>query len=199
MTRRRALMAKVESGGGLPAEYQEVAYLRSDGVQYIDTGIVPSTYLNAMIDFSPANKKTYVFGSTNGAGNGYYGLNCYASLELYYGRGGLLSGSYNAGERMQITVDDLSWYKNGTLLHTFDPYTYTSNNSLWLFGLNHTTKHYAFCDIYRFKLWETDLLIDLIPCYRKADNKPGMYDLVSGNFFVNQRTNRDFYLGPDIN
>lgn len=38
---------------------------------------------------------------------------------------------------------------------------------------------------------------DLIPCYRKQDSKPGMYDLASDTFFVNQGS-REFDIGPDV-
>ena len=36
-----------------------------------------------------------------------------------------------------------------------------------------------------------------IPCRRKSDNKPGMYDTVSGEFFTNQGTG-EFICGPDV-
>lgn len=35
------------------------------------------------------------------------------------------------------------------------------------------------------------------PCYRKSDNKPGMYDIVSGQFFTNQGTG-EFLTGPVV-
>ena len=39
---------------------------------------------------------------------------------------------------------------------------------------------------------------DLVPCYRKSDNKPGMYDLVNNVFYTNQGGG-DFTVGPDVN
>jgi hypothetical protein len=37
----------------------------------------------------------------------------------------------------------------------------------------------------------------LIPCYRKADNVAGMYDLFSGEFYTNAGTG-EFIIGPDV-
>ena len=41
-------------------------------------------------------------------------------------------------------------------------------------------------------------IMHLIACVRKADNKPGMYDLVSRNFLVNKNTGKDFTPGDPI-
>jgi len=41
------------------------------------------------------------------------------------------------------------------------------------------------------------LLVDLVPCYRKSDNKPGMYDKVHNTFYTNVGTG-DFTVGPDV-
>lgn len=38
--------------------------------------------------------------------------------------------------------------------------------------------------------------IDLVPCYRKADNVPGFYDHVSGNFYTAEQGT--FTAGPDV-
>ena len=39
--------------------------------------------------------------------------------------------------------------------------------------------------------------IDLIPCYRKADNEPGLYDLINGIFYTNQGDGA-FTAGPNV-
>lgn len=38
---------------------------------------------------------------------------------------------------------------------------------------------------------------DFVPCYRKADSKPGMYDLISKTFFTNDG-NDDFSVGANV-
>ena len=48
------------------------------------------------------------------------------------------------------------------------------------------------------KIWEEDNLIrNLVPCYRKSDNKLGLYDIVNGKFYTNQGTG-EFTAGPDV-
>ncbi len=46
---------------------------------------------------------------------------------------------------------------------------------------------------------DNSLIRDFYPCYRKADSKPGMYDLANNVFYVNQRSGADFTVGQDIN
>jgi hypothetical protein len=52
----------------------------------------------------------------------------------------------------------------------------------------------------KFKLMDKDgkLKLNLIPVLRVADLKPGMYDLVSGQFFVNQGTGEFVFEMPNI-
>ena len=42
-----------------------------------------------------------------------------------------------------------------------------------------------------------DLKIDLIPCYRKSDNEPGMYDIINNEFYTNAGTGT-FDIGNDV-
>jgi hypothetical protein len=53
--------------------------------------------------------------------------------------------------------------------------------------------------MYNFKYYDDDgnnLLVDLVPCYRKSDNKPGMYDIVRNQLYTNQGSG-EFIVGPD--
>ena len=52
--------------------------------------------------------------------------------------------------------------------------------------------------IYEFKLYDNDILVrNFIPCYRKIDNVPGMYDVVNGVFYTNAGTD-EFITDPII-
>lgn len=52
--------------------------------------------------------------------------------------------------------------------------------------------------IYSCKIYQNDNLVrDLIPCYRKSDYKPGLYDLVNDVFYTNVGSG-EFYKGPDV-
>ena len=51
---------------------------------------------------------------------------------------------------------------------------------------------------YYFKFWRGGKLIgDFIPCYRKSDSEPGMYDFVTNTFFTNAGTGT-IGVGPDV-
>lgn len=41
-------------------------------------------------------------------------------------------------------------------------------------------------------------VLNLFPCYRKSDGKPGMYDIVNRRFYTNDGTG-EFIVGPDAN
>lgn len=54
--------------------------------------------------------------------------------------------------------------------------------------------------IFNFKLWDNDVLKrNFIPVKRNADNKPGMYDLVTDNFYSNASGTGDFTIGDIVN
>ena len=61
---------------------------------------------------------------------------------------------------------------------------------MYLFGLNtpneEVTKRALIGSIYYFKIWDNNKLVrNFVPCYRKKDNKAGMYDTVTKQFFTN--------------
>lgn len=54
------------------------------------------------------------------------------------------------------------------------------------------------CRMYYCKIWDKGALVrDFVPCYRKADNKPGMYDKVNDVFYTNDGSG-EFTLGPEV-
>lgn len=54
--------------------------------------------------------------------------------------------------------------------------------------------------IYGCKIYQgTNLIYDLVPCYRKNDLKPGLYDFANDYFHVNAASKGEFYKGPDVN
>lgn len=62
---------------------------------------------------------------------------------------------------------------------------------------NDTSKFYG--DVYEVEVFHQDSsVVHLIPCYRKADNVIGMYDLVSETFYTST-TSGTFIKGADVN
>lgn len=98
-------------------------------------------------------------------------------------------------------------------------YTYYSNyNNDGFFGINNTGKTiltdftgtkklYLFTYNFRGKNTQSiigkikscsitinnDIVRNFIPCYRKSDNKPGLYDTVTKEFYTNQGTGEFLY------
>lgn len=74
----------------------------------------------------------------------------------------------------------------------------------FLFGVNGkrdriSCEHRCTEKIYYFKYFDNTgkLMRHFVPCYRKSDNKPGMFELITQKFHVNQGGS-EFVLGPDI-
>ena len=61
---------------------------------------------------------------------------------------------------------------------------------IYLFSINTAGSFYtncALCKLYYFKIYENNVLQrDMIPCVRTNDNKAGLYDLISGVFYVDE-------------
>lgn len=202
--RRRAIMGIKKSR--LPKEYQEVEYLESTGTQYIDTRIVPNT--NTSMECEIAATQNTEQANWNGSvlkGNwGWFAVGDYGSdvgLVAFFSvnaRAGVVIPQDTYFHKYYISnglqkIDDI-------VEHNFvDLPSYMV--SIWLFrghntynGYTETKNKIKFGIIYE----GGEVVCNLVPCYRKSDNKPGMYDLVTKTFFTNQGTG-DFIVGADVN
>ena len=204
MTRRRALMAQVESSGRLPAEYQEVEYLESTGTQYIDTGIHtdPDIGIFAKLYTISTGNKSW-FGSNN---NTYASLilNAYSPTEIEYQYGNdywgrkTFANAVNSILEIHFTTDQQLIINDTVVVSNLRRITGRSSGSIHLF-VRSGGSAFVVGRAYTFKIYYgAAKVLDLIPCYRKMDSKPGMYDLVSGTFFTNQGTG-EFTVGADVN
>lgn len=188
---KKLLMLKAASGGGLPAEYQRVEYIESDGTQYIklsDEFITGVSY--TLVCQSENISSTQIF----------FGYSAYAGYWF-----GSKSGKYSISSKSFFNVsitdkvtaiitfsDKLYASINGTEVSE----AYTNNyNSLTLFGVRgNSTWYYSHVKIFSLK---ADGLYDLIPCYRKSDGEIGMYNAVTKEFLTNSGTGT-FIKGNDI-
>lgn len=206
--RRRILMGQSKGGPRLPKEYQEVEYLESTGTQYIDTGVLPTTYTQIEItysNFSSANSK--LFGRRRAenvynffvysTSNGKYGV-AYGSQ---YSETSVSVDSNKHTLRYNVIENSLScFYLDNILLKQYAVETIGGGlYPIVFFAFNRNgTIDYSNYKAYSFKITESGVDIhNYVPCYRKSDNEPGMYDLVSGQFFTNQGSG-EFIVGPEI-
>lgn len=186
---------KVHNKSGLPLGYQAVEYIESTGTQYIDTGIIPNvtTRVVAKIAFPEVTDTVLCWGSRS---SGTY----QSSLDQFYcGRTFALLWYYTAKTQIGICSD-----VNPNIFYDIDVtntrVTATATQSIYLFALNNlgTATTGSSSKIAKFKIYNNGVMVrDLISCKRKSDNAPGMYDLVSGQFFTNQGTGV-FIAGADV-
>lgn len=190
MLRRRLF----SNNGRLPNLYKEVAYISSSSGtgQFIDTGYTPVSGDEFYTEFMLINSAQYscIFSAgTTDTSQVILLLNSSIKAFIQY---------FTTGDAAQIAFE--------TIASIWSTYSIDSNGN---FSLNNITGTKAYnsalstdSNLYLFKRRNDSSLfsgrirkftitngnttkMDLVPCYRKTDNKPGMYDLVSGNFLVN--------------
>lgn len=213
----------------LPDEYQEVEYLSTDGYAYIDTGIKPSTRdkHEAVFDCQLTNSTGQVlFGSVLGAWNAT--VNSWMlfrphqsatinRVQLWYRLSGYTNRLFSSenhfvpGTKQQLLVEQTSDTAVRIKLNsTLDESITTRNDSIEGNQPNYFLLSYQKTDmtvpnnttmkIYRYKLSQNGVLVrDFIPCYRRSDNKPGMYDIVNKVFYSNAHSDGEFIVGADVN
>lgn len=203
MLRRRQLMAMQ---GELPSAYRRVAYLESSGTQYITTDVLPSNTLGYDCTFySKSNVTAYadygcIFGSRYASGDNDCQVTTFTTNDaVYVGtfRFGNTTG-YNAGI-IKETIQSIS-KRNSTFINATgdsiavrdNTWDGTKRKPMYLFLLNNNgtpAQGGLGCRIYVMRFYDGDVLThNFIPCVRKSDSKPGMYDIVSKAFYTNAGT-----------
>ncbi|NLT10684.1 MAG: hypothetical protein GXY08_14485 [Ruminococcus sp.] len=184
----------------LPKEYSRVEYLRSTGTQYINTGLRFDTSdysyeVDCVLDNENNNQMfgmKYAYDHAVTVWGGKYDI-CDSSSSI-------VETTISAGERCVFTIDKPSKTITAVSGSTVFSHTFTGDFSpgssvypVILFAYwtswSDTLSGYGKGKIYSFRFFKAGALaIDLVPCIRVTDGKPGMYDFVSGNFFTNSGT-----------
>ena len=196
--RRRAIMGIKKSR--LPSEYQEVEYLESTGEQYIDTGVFVSSTdsLHCKFRISSSNRYSMIYGCMLGNSKVRLAIQPGSAWFATWGNELTISSPLiNLNTDYTIEIINNTLYVNGTTRGQFTT-PFVGNNPLFVFGSNWDGgQRHLIGRIYEFYIGD---IINYTPCYRKSDNKPGMYDLVNDVFYVNanQSASQDFIVGPDV-
>ena len=189
--------------------YKFVEYLESTGSQYINTGISHFSVFGYEIEYQSTdivNMNTQynfdgIFG-VNGTGTNadikiwfnYANTdaihnNIYCKTPVFQAPAITLDTQYQSKHIVSIKNKNVSF--DGMELGTISNYgTPTKGASIHMFGVNNAGASSGFRSatrIYSLKLYDADdtLIADFRPCVRIEDNKPGMYDTVTKNFFTN--------------
>lgn len=187
----------------------ELEYIQSSGTQYINTGIVCATDMEAFIEVEfPEDPltETCLAGSGGGTGgtrmffgylkNGYFSYG-YKSTE----QTGLLSAVANTRYRIATSLTRYiqHYIINGDELYTgFDASSYTNGRNLYIFACN-TPKspyinYFASMKLYGFKLWKNNLLLkDYVPA-KDSNGVVCLYDKIEKTYTYNAGSG-DFIAG----
>ena len=181
----------------LPAEYQEVEYM--DFTPHCGYAVtIPQTF-SVEAKISPDNigsgsngQKTAFGYRVSSQSNADFEVRVLNGIAEYWTRPGVdssLSQSVSAGET--VIVRGMAYaYKTTAFIGRYT--TYSSS-----------TYHGFDGKIYYVKGWDVvgNLSFKFVPCYRKADNTPGFYDVVADVFYstLNTTGGGSIALGPDAN
>ena len=198
----------------VPAEYQEVEYIQSTGVQYLNSGIVPTVDTNvkikaAYVGIVQGSSYDSVIGSTSGTG---------ATARFYpfgytYSTQNLRQtyGSVQCEQTFDTNIHEIDFNNvNKTIVvdntivgSTATGFEPVSNQpEMYMFATNDrgSAAWHGAVKLYSLQIYENGvgLLRNFIPAIRVFDSVVGMYETVTQTFFTNQGSGV-FIAGPDVN
>lgn len=206
-------LEKPENPGVVPDDYKVVAAITSNETQYINTGVIPTVRTGFDITYEVHDQFVTndtlagaLFGARSDWWHDAYNLTTYSSSAYPQGHllyGGMSSASGNANTirhnagMSQNTIETLS-FRNGVLTKPDGTATTLSvgtgiNTSypIYIFGINQSGSFIepSTMDLYELKFYEGDDLIrHFVPVVRKSDDVPGLYCLVTNQFYTNNGT-----------
>ena len=202
----------------LPKGYQKVEHIESSGTQYINLGLNTNQVDRIVASFI-VNRFTgntqHILGARTNMSNyklflQFASANSYQSLSMY--RNSSYDGPSNVTlfPMNQMINIDISLHNGKQKAIINDSVIYDKQNNITIesadlyllaWNANGAITPDCYLKLYDCKLYSYDkyiLVRNFIPCYRKSDNKPGLYDLVNDVFYTNSGTG-EFTVGPDIN
>lgn len=202
---------QVDDKPSLPSEYMQLEYLEATGTQYIDTGELLNENFGIEVDFqsnkkvgstfqsifgsqssSTAYRLSYIIISNNTATRVYLSNSNLFDIDMLFGN----VDDANKRHRYGINAYSLKAYRDNKEILIQRRGVFSTQYSIYVLARNNanTATNLATGKLYGIKCWLKESIIHhLIPALHIADSKPGMYDLVSGQFFVNQGTGEFSY------
>ena len=190
----------------LPTDYQQVSYLESTGTQYINTGYKANynTSVRTKVMFNETSASQGIYCSRDGS----VSSNTYSLFIVNTAfRHDYKSSQTTTSLKTSANTDyEISSNKNVLTINNqvYNTATYTSFSASYNMTLMASTvggtglANYLNGRMYYCKIYDNDLLVrDLVPCYRKSDNKPGFYDILNNVFYTNAGTG-EFTVGPNV-
>lgn len=195
----------------LPSEYQEVEYIESSGTQYINTGLrLKQSHSVEMAIQNLTNASAKIFGSRTSATSNNFSiltglvggtLSLVTDFQNYNNNRLSVDITNNLNDKYTIKINNSKMSINDTekAITTYSNFTTPSNAYIFSASGTYPAGYVnASTKLYYCKIWNgTTLVRDYIPCYRKSDNEPGLYDLVNNVFYTNAGSD-SFTYGNEI-
>lgn len=198
----------------IPIQYQEVAYLESDGSQRLTTGLAAQDIRSGVIKgriLGGSNSYASLFGACNKTDtieNAQTLAYVPYSGSFYLDNNGSLNcRSINANTDFTVEFS-YSTGTYGSLSVTVNGQTNSSSGSIgditsynvWLFSCSYKSNHIvgvtARISEAKFYNSSNELIGDFVPCYQLSTGYTGMYDTVSETF--RHAVGGEFTLGPNV-
>lgn len=196
----------------LPQEYQKVLWIQADTDSYIDTEFIPSSdnIICEQVVLFPSQRDYNIgfYRHTSGNSNLTLASGCnftYMSQWQLRSSGGWLYSSATAqintiyNIKIEATNSKQTMYIDGvSVRQTSGTINLQGMGSFYLF-ITHTGYVNTFSSdmkLYSAKIYDNGVLVrDYIPCYRKSDMEPGLYDTVNNKFYYSGASS--FISGPN--
>ena len=165
--------------------YQQVDSLEFDGDSYIDTGYTPNNNTKTETKITGYQTSRFIYDSTHSllSASNYSAYFTVTEIGNYRFGNNDVEFALTKNTVYTIVQDKTGVDINGTFKAYKKNTEFTSTETLKLGGDSISFKGL----IYKFKIWDNNVLVrNFIPCYRKSDNVPGMYDVVTNTFYTNQ-------------
>lgn len=205
----------------LPATYEQVEYIVGTGTQWITFDMVSQIPMSVEAKMLYTRADSNVFTADTGSGVndsifrmlgfGEYGSGSSADIGVRFGS--VTSWVYAHGYALNILYDiQAGIYKNGGSTFAYVQVDDNARVTQALGGAPSVGNPMRLCkraedtwigkgfQIYSLKVYagEDQKIFDGIPCYRKSDNKTGLYDAVTSTFYSSEGTD-EFVTGNVIN
>ena len=186
----------------LPGIYRRVEYLESSGTQYIYTDVPAKSGLECVADVMwivGGSTDACIFGGRLTGSNRIMLVHQYPAQRwtLGYGSSHTDLASFDYGTKYNVSakcaVGEQYLKIDGTTIYTGTAQGDINNSfNMGVFACTYSEQSvrlFSSARVYTLKAKMDGVdVLNFIPCIRKTDNKPGMYETVTKTFFTNSGT-----------
>lgn len=186
----------INKSSRLPAEYQEVEYIQSTGIQYINTGVYYNENLEFDITFSDfvSVNPSQLFGTNKSLFN----LERRQASQLtWFSASNKMHcyNEFNTTDKYRVICNKDGMIVNNSFISgQTDSGNIAGSTDFMIFKGRNGNSSYK---LYSLIIKDGGIVIrDYVPCYRESDNVPGLYDVINNVFYINNGEG-NFSVGND--